>query len=68
MNHKPDAIRLLLIDDHPLVRDGLRLRLETVPQLRVVGEAGNAAAAQAFLAGCLAEDQAAPSSLGADGP
>jgi len=56
MNHKPDAIRLLLIDDHPLVRDGLRLRLETVPQLQVVGEAGNAAAAQAFLAACLAED------------
>lgn len=56
MNHKPDAIRLLLIDDHPLVRDGLRLRLETVPRLRVVGEAGNAAAAQAFLAACLAED------------
>ncbi len=56
MNHKPDSIRLLLIDDHPLVRDGLRLRLETVPQLQVVGEAGNAAAAQAFLAACLAED------------
>lgn len=51
-----DAVRLLLIDDHPLVRDGLRLRLETVPQLRVVGEAGNAAAAQAFLAACMAED------------
>ncbi|MFD4840698.1 response regulator [Achromobacter sp. NPDC058515] len=56
MTDKPDAIRLLLIDDHPLVRDGLRLRLETVPQLRVVGEAGNAAAALSFLAACLAED------------
>ena len=56
MTDKPDAIRLLLIDDHPLVRDGLRLRLETVPQLRVVGEAGNAAAAQAILAACAAED------------
>lgn len=56
MIDKSDAIRLLLIDDHPLVRDGLRLRLETVPQLRVVGEAGNAAAAQAFLAACTAED------------
>ncbi|CAB3668627.1 MAG: response regulator [Achromobacter mucicolens] len=56
MIDKSDAIRLLLIDDHPLVRDGLRLRLETVPQLRVVGEAGNAAAAQAFLAACMAED------------
>ena len=56
MIDKSDAIRLLLIDDHPLVRDGLRLRLETVPQLRVVGEAGNAAVAQAFLAACMAED------------
>lgn len=56
MTDKPDAVRLLLIDDHPLVRDGLRLRLETVPQLRVVGEAGNAAAAQAFLAACMDED------------
>lgn len=56
MIDKSDAIRLLLIDDHPLVRDGLRLRLETVPQLRVVGEAGNAAAAQAFLTACMAED------------
>lgn len=56
MIDKPDAVRLLLIDDHPLVRDGLRLRLETVPQLRVVGEAGNAAGAQAFLAACMAED------------
>ncbi|MGV2908078.1 DNA-binding response regulator, partial [Achromobacter sp. AGC25] len=32
MTDTPDAIRLLLVDDHPLVRDGLRLRLETVPR------------------------------------
>ncbi|WP_313371840.1 response regulator transcription factor [Achromobacter animicus] len=56
MIDKPDAVRLLLIDDHPLVRDGLRLRLETVPTLRVVGEASNAAAAQVFLTACMAED------------
>ncbi|KAG0775883.1 hypothetical protein G6F22_012978 [Rhizopus arrhizus] len=56
MTDTPDAIRLLLVDDHPLVRDGLRLRLETVPRLRVVGEAGNAQAALAFLATCLAQD------------
>ena len=37
------------------MRDGLRLRLETVPGLAVIGEAGNAAAALAFLRGCLAE-------------
>ena len=29
MTDHPCPIRLLLIDDHPLVRDGLRLRLET---------------------------------------
>lgn len=40
------AIRLLLIDDHPLVRDGLRARLATVPGVEVVGEAGSAAEAQ----------------------
>ena len=43
MIDNPDAVRLLLIDDHPLVRDGLRLRLETVPQLRVVGAVDQAA-------------------------
>jgi DNA-binding NarL/FixJ family response regulator len=34
--------RILLVDDHPLVRDGLRARLEAVPHFRVVAEAGNA--------------------------
>lgn len=38
----PHPIRLLLVDDHPLVRDGLRSRLEAVPGFEVVGEAGNA--------------------------
>ena len=35
-------ISILLVDDHPLVRDGLRARLEAAPRLRVVGEAGSA--------------------------
>ena len=35
------SIRLLLVDDHPLVRDGLRARLDAVAHLHVVGEAGN---------------------------
>jgi DNA-binding NarL/FixJ family response regulator len=33
---------IMLVDDHPLVRDGLRARLESVPDLRVVAEAGGA--------------------------
>jgi DNA-binding NarL/FixJ family response regulator len=36
-------VHILLVDDHPLVRDGLRARLETVPHFEVVAEADNAA-------------------------
>ncbi|RZI41162.1 response regulator transcription factor [Herbaspirillum sp. HC18] len=35
-------VHILLVDDHPLVRDGLRARLETIPHFTVVAEAGNA--------------------------
>lgn len=38
-------IRLFLVDDHPLVREGLIARLESVADVRVVGDAGDAAAA-----------------------
>jgi DNA-binding NarL/FixJ family response regulator len=43
-------IRVLLIEDHLLVRTGLRLLLESDPGLRVVGEAGNRAEAFESLA------------------
>ncbi|ACC75499.1 response regulator transcription factor [Paraburkholderia phymatum] len=50
MNHSAGAARLILVDDHPLVRDGLRARLEAVPGFSVVGEAGNADEALALAA------------------
>ena len=34
-------LRILVADDHPLVRQGLRKVLEEVPNWEVVGEAGN---------------------------
>ena len=45
-------IRLLLVDDHPLVRDGLRARLSALEGLAVVGEAGDATEAQAEALRC----------------
>ncbi len=44
------SIRLLLVDDHPLVRDGLRVRLQAVPDLEVVAEADGALSALALVA------------------
>jgi DNA-binding NarL/FixJ family response regulator len=43
--------RVLLVDDHPLVREGLRARLSSVPGIEVVGEAGDAAQAHAQVDG-----------------
>lgn len=43
----PETIRILLADDHPVVRDGLAAMLTTQPDFEVVGEAGNGAEAVA---------------------
>ena len=47
MRHAADggAIKVLLVDDHPIVRQGYRRLLECLVGFRVVGEAGEAAAA-----------------------
>src|SRR5512143_3177170 len=39
----PPLIRILVIDDHPIVRDGLLAILGTQPDFAVVGEAGTGA-------------------------
>lgn len=35
-----DVIRIILVDDHPMVRDGLRGGLGSVPGFQIIGEAG----------------------------
>ena len=44
------AIRVLLVDDHQLVRDGLHSRLGETPGIEVVGEAGTGQEALALAA------------------
>jgi two-component system, NarL family, nitrate/nitrite response regulator NarL len=41
----PQQVRLVIVDDHPMFRDGLRRLLETEPYLKVVGEASDTAEA-----------------------
>lgn len=55
MTAQINPVRILLVDDHKVLRDGLRALLECEPDLRVVGEAGTGAQAIA-LAKSLAPD------------
>jgi two-component system response regulator DevR len=45
-----DPIRLVIVDDHAIVRQGLRSILEREPDIEVVGEAATAAEALALVA------------------
>jgi two-component system, NarL family, nitrate/nitrite response regulator NarL len=45
MTTVPTSVRLVIVDDHSLVRDGLRARLSVVPGLQVIGEAASGAEA-----------------------
>ena len=40
-NQRSRVIRVLLVDDHTMIREGLRSLLEEYPNLQVVGEAAN---------------------------
>ena len=42
-------IRIVIADDHPLMRQGLRQIIELEPNLKVVGEAGNGSEALAII-------------------
>ncbi|MFF1453404.1 response regulator [Streptomyces sp. NPDC058274] len=46
----PPAITLLIVDDHPVVRDGLRGMFESAPGFAVLGEASNGAEAVSLTA------------------
>jgi DNA-binding NarL/FixJ family response regulator len=41
----PDEITCLIVDDHEVVREGLRLSLSRAAHIRVIGEAGDGASA-----------------------
>ncbi|GIH71786.1 response regulator [Sphaerimonospora thailandensis] len=41
-----DPIRIVIVDDHPLMREGLRALVSSLPDVEVVGEAGDGEAAR----------------------
>lgn len=44
-----DAIKVVIVDDHPVVRAGLRALLEATNEIKVVGESGDGAASIAVI-------------------
>jgi DNA-binding NarL/FixJ family response regulator len=44
----PEEITCLIVDDHEVVREGLRLSLSRAPHIRVIGEAGDGETAVAL--------------------
>jgi len=51
----PDAVRVVLVDDQPLVRTGFAMVIDSQPDLRVVGQAGDGESALAVLAEVVAD-------------
>ena len=46
----PDTVRIVLVEDHHLVREGLSMLIDSRPGFRVVGEAGDSAEGLALVA------------------
>ncbi|MBO9662540.1 response regulator transcription factor [Dokdonella sp.] len=55
MSEADTDLRIVLAEDHAVVREGLRLLLDLVPGWKVVGEAGDAVAVLASLRECAAD-------------
>ena len=51
MDQSPEAITIVLADDHMVVRSGLRMLLEAEPDMEVLAEAGDVEAAQRYVLG-----------------
>ena len=47
--HLPRKISVLIVDDHPPLRAGVRAMLEKTPDIHVIGEAGNGEEAEKLL-------------------
>jgi DNA-binding NarL/FixJ family response regulator len=58
--------RVLIVDDHPLVREGLRDLVDSQPDLVVCGEAADGAGALAALGACAPDVVVLDLTLGAD--
>ena len=50
MATSPDTVRIVLVEDHHLVREGLSMLIDSRPGFRVVGEAGDSAEGLALVA------------------
>ena len=45
----PEELKILIVDDHPIVRKGLRQVIEEEPDLKVIAEAGDGNAGLALI-------------------
>jgi two-component system NarL family response regulator len=49
MNMLNAKLRILIVDDHPMMRDGLAMRISAQPDMTVIGEASEEEEAMALV-------------------